>query len=313
MNAVTTVSGGGALVSFIERAAVDPNFDVGKFEALLRMQMEVEHDQARKAFNRAMAACQAEMEPVIRTAQNKHLGNKYAKLETIDRQMRPIYTRHGFSMRFGSAPSPREGDMRITCTVAHEAGFYEENYLDAPVSTTGTQGGRMAVTPVQAVGSNITYLRRYLSTMCFNMVLADDDDDDGESSRRQAAPARTWADDAPKRPYPERRMDPVDAMKRAEMARAEMDRVLDGDDIPAPVDKAQVGVQALEAQIRAAATEEELHAIAGSPQVEKQRAWLAKHRPELEELIAGALGERYQQLVQARLEAEVEVPEAATA
>jgi hypothetical protein len=80
------------------------------------------------------------------------------------------------------------------------------------------------------------------------------------------------------------------------------------------VDKAAVGVQALEAQIRAAATEEELHAIAGSPQVEKQRAWLAKHRPELDELVAGALGERYQQLVQARLEAEeVEAPEAATA
>jgi hypothetical protein len=289
MNAVTTVANGGALVSFIERAAVDPNFDVGKFEALLRMQMEVERDQARKAFNRAMAACQAEMEPVIRTAQNKHLGNKYAKLETIDRQMRPIYTRHGFSMRFGSAPSPREGDMRITCTVAHEAGFYEENYLDAPVALTGSQGGRMAVTPVQAVGSNITYLRRYLSTMCFNMVLADDDDDDGESSRRQAAPAR---------PYPARRMDPVQSM----------DEALKGDVIPdfdAPkVDKAQVGVQALEAQIRAAATEEELHAIAGSPQVERQRAWLAKHRPELDQMLADTLGERYQQLVQARLEAE---------
>jgi hypothetical protein len=294
MNAVTTVANGGALVSFIERAAVDPNFDVGKFEALLRMQMEVERDQARKAFNRAMAACQAEMEPVIRTAQNKHLGNKYAKLETIDRQMRPIYTRHGFSMRFGSAPSPREGDMRITCTVAHEAGFYEENYLDAPVALTGSQGGRMAVTPVQAVGSNITYLRRYLSTMCFNMVLADDDDD-GESSRRQQAPARTWAEDAPKRPYPARKMDPVQSM----------DEVLRGDripdfDAPPPVDKAAVGVQALEAQIRAAATEEELHAIAGSPQVEKQRAWLAKHRPELEELIAGALGERYAEIVAAR-------------
>ncbi len=288
MNAVTTVANAGALVSFIERAAVDPNFDVGKFEALLRMQMEVERDQARKAFNRAMAACQAEMEPVIRTAQNKHLGNKYAKLETIDRQMRPIYTRHGFSMRFGSAPSPREGDMRITCTVAHEAGFYEENYLDAPVSLTGSQGGRMSVTPVQAVGSNITYLRRYLSTMCFNMVLADDEDDDGEGSRRPQQPAA--------RPYPARRMDPV----------ASMDEVLKGDSIPdfdAPkVDKALEGVQALEARIRAAGTEDELHEIAGSAQVAKQRAWLTKHRPELEEVVASALGERYAEIVAARQE-----------
>src|SRR4051812_23525979 len=253
MNAVAPVANGGALVSFIERASMDPGFSVEKFEALLRMQMEVEREQARKAFNRAMAACQAEMEPVIRTAQNKHLGNKYAKLETIDRQMRPVYTRHGFSLRFGSAPSPREDYMRITCTLAHDDGFYEENYLDAPLTVLGSQGGRMAVTPVQAVGSNITYLRRYLTTMCFNMVLADDDDDDGEGSRPQARPARPAYEPTSLR----------DMRPKPVPTRAEIDTILQGDDIPqlepepapAPVDKAAVGVQALEAQIRAAATE----------------------------------------------------------
>jgi len=177
-----------ALMSFIERAAKDPDFDVAKFGELLRLQRDVGQDLARRSFNRAMAAAQSEMMPVIRSAQNKHLGNKYAKLEDIDREMRPIYTRHGFSVRFGSAPAPREGDMRITCTVAHEDGFFEENHLDAPATLVGSQGGRMAVTPVQAVGSVVTYLRRYLSTMVFNVVLADDDDD-GEGSRRAAATA----------------------------------------------------------------------------------------------------------------------------
>jgi hypothetical protein len=76
--------------------------------------------------------------------------------------------------------------MRITCTVAHDAGYFEENYLDAPVSTTGSQGGRMAITPVQAIGSTITYLRRYLLGMCWNAVLADDDDD-GEGFRPAVA------------------------------------------------------------------------------------------------------------------------------
>ena len=177
-----------ALMSFIERAAKDPDFDVAKFGELLRLQRDVGQDLARRSFNRAMAAAQSEMMPVIRSAQNKHLGNKYAKLEDIDREMRPIYTRHGFSVRFGSAPAPREGDMRITCTVAHEDGFFEENHLDAPATLVGSQGGRMAVTPVQAVGSVVTYLRRYLSTMVFNVVLADEDDD-GEGSRRAAATA----------------------------------------------------------------------------------------------------------------------------
>lgn len=174
------------LASFIERAARDPAFDVPKFGELLRMQREVEHDQARKAFNRAMASAQAEMLPVVRDAKNSHLNNRYAKLETIDAAIRPIYTRWGFSVRYGSAPSPHEGWLRITCTVAHDDGYFEENYLDAPVSLTGSQGGRMAVTPVQAIGSTVTYLRRYLLGMVWNTVLADDDDD-GEGTRRAAA------------------------------------------------------------------------------------------------------------------------------
>jgi hypothetical protein len=186
MSEVITTSNNSVLASFIERAARDPEFDVQKFGELLRMQREVENDQARKAFNRAMASAQAEMLPVVRDAKNSHLNNRYAKLETIDAAIRPIYTRWGFSVRYGSAPSPHEGWLRITCTVAHDDGYFEENYLDAPVSLTGSQGGRMAVTPVQAIGSTVTYLRRYLLGMVWNTVLADDDDD-GEATRRAAA------------------------------------------------------------------------------------------------------------------------------
>jgi len=180
----------GALMSFIERASKDPEFDVAKFGELLRLQRDVMHDQARRAFNAAMSEAQSEMMPVIRDASNRHLGNKYARLETIDAALRPIYTHHGFSVRYGSAPAPREGDIRITCTVAHRDGYFEENHLDAPIATQGAQGNRTATTPVQAVGSAVTYLRRYLLTMVFNVVLADDEqDDDGEATRRSAASA----------------------------------------------------------------------------------------------------------------------------
>jgi uncharacterized protein (DUF2267 family) len=160
------------------------------------MQKEVEHDQARKAFNRAMAAAQAEMLPIVRDAKNSHLNNRYAKLETIDAGIRPVYTRHGFSVRYGSAPSPHEGWMRITCTVAHDSGYFEENYLDAPVSMTGSQGRKMAVTAVQAIGSTVTYLRRYLLGMVWNAVLADDDDD-GEGTRRRPSPPPPGATSTP--------------------------------------------------------------------------------------------------------------------
>ena len=195
MNDITTTSNDNALVSFIERASRDPDFDVEKFGELLRLQRDMQHDQARRAFNVAMAAAQAEMVPAVRDAKNTHLGNKYATLEAIDRAIRPIYTAHGFSVRYGSAPAAEPGTIRVTCTVAHEGGYFEEQYLDAPVSAVGSQGGRMATTPVQAVGVAVTYLRRYLLCMVFNVQLTDDDDD-GEAqrtTRHGLAPTRTDA------------------------------------------------------------------------------------------------------------------------
>jgi len=114
---------------------------------------------------------------------------------------------------------------------------------------------------------------------------------------------RTWGEQARSN-----RMDPVAAMKRAEM-----DRTLGGDDIPefdAPpkVDKVQLGVDALVARIRAVTVEDDLHAISGDPKVETQRKWLVKNRPELDLLIADELGAKYEAIVAARQETEAEAP-----
>jgi hypothetical protein len=145
------------------------------------MQERVLRHQARHAYNAAMARVAEEQEPVVRDAKNPHIGNKYAKLETIDAALRPIYSKHGFSIRYGSEPTV-DGRLHITCTVAHAGGHSETLGLSAPLDAMGT-GGRASKTGVQAVGSSVTYLRRYLLTMAFNVVTTDDDDD-GEASRQ---------------------------------------------------------------------------------------------------------------------------------
>jgi hypothetical protein len=169
----------------IIRAAQDDTIDITKLQALLDMQRQVAQDRSKRMFNTAMASAQAEMLPVIRDAQNTHTKSKYARLETIDGQMRPIYTAHGFSVRYGSQPCSREGWMRITITISHTGGHWEENYLDAPPDEAGSRGTTNK-TPIMAVGSSVTYLRRYLLCMAFNIVLADDlaPDDDGAPTGR---------------------------------------------------------------------------------------------------------------------------------
>src|SRR5215469_1549707 len=175
--------------SAIIRAARDESVDITKLQALLDMQRQVERERSIRMFNSAMADAQAEMLPVARDAMNLHTKSRYARLETIDAQMRPIYTHHGFSVRYGSQPCPREGWSRITITVAHAGGHWEENYLDAPPDDAG-QKGNTNKTPIQAVGSSVSYLRRYLLCMAFNIVLSDNMDDDGNGGRYTAETQR---------------------------------------------------------------------------------------------------------------------------
>jgi hypothetical protein len=191
MNAVVETTQNGALLSFIERAARDETFDVSKFESLLRMQREIGAEQAKREFNQAMANVEGEIGPVLRDRLNPAVNRKYATLEAIDAVARPVYARHGLSVRFGCAPSPTPGWMRITCTVSHAGGYSEQNYLDSP---SDLQQGARARSAVQAVGSTITYLRRYLLQMAFNIVLSDDEtDDDGEPAARDRQAERVYS------------------------------------------------------------------------------------------------------------------------
>jgi hypothetical protein len=109
------------------------------------------------------------------------------------------------------------------------------------------------------------------------------------------------------------KLDPVAAQQRAaeglnRMSKEELDAATGGDEITMlpEVDKIAAGAEAIATRYRACVTEDELHAVSGDAQVVKQRLWLAKHRPELDAVIAEAAGERYGELVRAAQEAQAE-------
>lgn len=179
----------GSLLNFVAAAMKDPSINVDKLQMLLSMQREIVADDARLQFNRAMSQAQGEMQPVLRDAANDQTRSKYARLETIDAAVRPIYTRHGFCLEFNSEAidGPNE---RIVCEVSHAAGHSKRFQLEAAPDTAGPQG-KANKTPLHGLGSTVSYLRRYLLCMIFNVALANDDNDgnrrqrdDGEVSSR---------------------------------------------------------------------------------------------------------------------------------
>ncbi|GJE26266.1 hypothetical protein LKMONMHP_1115 [Methylobacterium organophilum] len=177
-----------AILSMIERAARDPSIDLDRMERLFEMREKMVARERETAFNAAMAAAQAEMPRVLRDAANSHTQSRYARLETIAKKITPIITRHGFSLSFDTGEPARPGEIRIVCSVAHKDGHTRTHQVDLPSDTAGAQGNRNK-TPVQGFGSTVSYGRRYLTLMIFNVALTNEDDDG--NAGRDAGPTIT--------------------------------------------------------------------------------------------------------------------------
>ncbi len=178
--AAQPLSEGAAVLQIIERAARDPSVDIGKMRELLAMRNEMMAQEAKREYNKAMTAAQTEMLPVSVNASNPQTQSRYATFHALDGALRPIYTKHGFSLSFGTAEGAPEDCVRVMCQVSHAAGHVEEKHLDMPADGKGAKGGDV-MTKTHATGAALTYGRRYLEGMIFYISIAPDDDGNGAS------------------------------------------------------------------------------------------------------------------------------------
>jgi hypothetical protein len=163
-----------ALVNVIARAAADPNTDVDKLERLLAMQERVLEREAERAFNTAMREAQSAMGPVRTNKKNNETHSTYADLEQVSRAMDPIIHEHGFSLSFGTGDCPYPNHYRVTCAVSHTGGFTRNYQADVPVDNTGPKGSQNK-TMTHGFGSALSYGRRYLKLLVFDIATTDDD------------------------------------------------------------------------------------------------------------------------------------------
>lgn len=168
--------GPGALLSAIVSLAKDPAFDVTKLQALMAMQERLEDRQAERAFAEALTAAQSEM-PQVERLGTVSLGTgkgsyNFARLEDMDRVLRPIMIRHGFSIFFDR--EQREGaggGLVVTGTLAHVAGHSKKASFPVALDTGAGRNN------LQAAGSADSYARRYLIEGFFLIVRKGKDDD----------------------------------------------------------------------------------------------------------------------------------------
>lgn len=163
-----------SIMAVISRAAVDPLCDIDKMERLMAMHERMQARDSETAFNAAMARMQADMPTVDERGLNKHSGNTYATIDDINRVIKPVMQKHGFAVTF-KVVHVKEG-VSVTGILVHAAGHREETTLLLPVDT---GAGRNAV---QAVGSTVTYAKRYVMCALLNISTGDAPDDDGQAA-----------------------------------------------------------------------------------------------------------------------------------
>ncbi len=163
-----------SILAVISRAATDPNIDMDKMERLLDMQTKLFDRAAKEAFSRALAQTQAEIPIIRKDSSNTHTNSNYASFAAINAVIVPIYTKHGFSLSFGTVPSQIENHVQIFCNVAHSEGHTERYSYDLPYDGVGAKGNANK-SPIHASASAVSYGQRYLTTMIFNVATSDDD------------------------------------------------------------------------------------------------------------------------------------------
>jgi hypothetical protein len=173
-----------SLIHVLSRAMSDPSIDVEKVERYAALYERAIAREDEIAFNHAMMQAQGEMRHVSADANNSQTKSKYATYAALDAKVRPIYSKHGFSCSFDTADGAPEGCIRIVCFVAL-GGHSRTYHIDMPADGKGAKGGDV-MTKTHATGAGVTYGRRYLLSMIFNLVIGEDNDGNDAGAERAA-------------------------------------------------------------------------------------------------------------------------------
>jgi hypothetical protein len=146
--------------------AVEGGADIDVLEKLMGLSERWESNQARKAFDEAVASAKAEIPVIVKNASSHN--SKYADFAAIAKAVDPVLSKHGIRYRFRTQQNDKS--ISVTCVLTHKDGHAEENTLTGPVDAT------VGKNAIQAIGSTLTYLQRYSLVQALGLAASNDDD-----------------------------------------------------------------------------------------------------------------------------------------
>ncbi len=163
-----------SILEVIARAAANPRVEIQKMQALLTLQMDIEKRQAEVEFNAALARLMPKLPRIEKNGViPDNLGkirSRFARYEDIDRVTRPLLAEEGFSISFRTE-EPTPGSVRVIGRLAHCMGHALESSVTVPISAPPKATG------TQAVGSSVSYGKRYVVVNMLNIICVGEDTD----------------------------------------------------------------------------------------------------------------------------------------
>ena len=181
--AMTPVMPAASMLAIIARAVSDPAVDVAKMQALLDMQERILAKQAEAEFNAALVRL-ADAMPRVRKNGRVELGGgkgyDFARWEDMDTVVRPHKRREGFTLSFDM--EAREGGGAVVIGTLLHAGGHSRR-ASIPLGLDAGAGRNS----LQAMGSTLSYGKRYCAEMLLNIVREGADNDGLPATNAQAA------------------------------------------------------------------------------------------------------------------------------
>jgi len=166
-------------LSIIERALFSPEADISKLERVIALRDEGIAKQAKAEFVAAFSAMQQVLPSVVKKGKGGH-NNKFITFDDAISAVKPVLSKYEFALNFKTSRDREKGVVTVTAILRHAGGYEEESSLDLPVDTSGSKNA------VQAIGSTVSYGKRYTAFCLLNIAAEGEDDDAQRVSQKQS-------------------------------------------------------------------------------------------------------------------------------
>ena len=146
--------------------AINKDADIDKLEKLMQLQERYDAKHAEREFNLALSKFQKDCPPIVKSKEG--FGYKYADLDNIVSTIKDTLFACGLSYRFEQR---QDNGIHVKCIVSHIEGHSQSSEMVASADDSGRKN------VIQAIGSAVTYLKRYTLVDVLGLATSDEDND----------------------------------------------------------------------------------------------------------------------------------------